>query len=260
MQNPKQTTMKSLTKAMDILQLFADCRRDMALKEIASRSGLNKTTVNRILATLVSRGFIKQRVKRGNYSLGPIYLEFSGIVKSEIQLRKIAISYLNKLAADIHESVLIAYGNGKSSDLFTETFHDSSQQSMLKVIPEEGTSLPLHATFAGKILLADMNEKELVAYFKGPIKTYTPNTITDLKIMKSHLKTVAADDVAVDEEEYTIGVRGIGTSIRDSEGKIAGAIGVLVPTARLSKSKLKELFPEIKSCARAISKELGFNE
>ena len=192
----KQKTMKSLTKALDILQLFADCRRDMALKEIAKLSGLNKTTVNRILATLVKRGFIKQRVKRGNYSLGPIYIEFSGIVKSEIQLRKIAVSYLNKLAADVHESVLIAYGNGRNKDLFTETFHDSTQQSMLRVVPEEGTSLPLHASFAGKILLANMAEKEVDAYFKGSIKGYTPNTITNLAEMKKHLRTVREEGIA----------------------------------------------------------------
>jgi IclR family KDG regulon transcriptional repressor len=258
-QQTKPKNMKSLTKALDILQIFMDSRRDMALGEISQKSGLNKTTVSRILSTLVSRNYIKQREKRGNYSLGPIYLEFSGIFKSDIQLRKVAGNYLTKLANSVHESVMIAYGNGRGT-VFTETFRDSQMSQILKVVPEEGISMPLHATGLGKILLANLSDQEIVAYFQNKgMKRYTPNTIVDLDKMKNHLITVRQEGIASDDEEFTVGVRGVGTGIRDNEGDIVASIAVVAPSVRLSRSRMRELIPEIRNCALEISKELGFN-
>jgi DNA-binding IclR family transcriptional regulator len=257
-ENGKQHTMKTINKALDVLQLFLNCRREMALGEVAKLSGINKTTLSRILSTLKKRDYIKQPSKRGNYSLGPIYLGFSGIIKNEIQLRKIAMSHLAKLASDVHESVIISCGNGLGI-VFTEIYYDPTQSSILKVVPEEGISMPLHATSSGKILLANMSEKQLEKYFRNkPLKSYTPNTIVDLNTMKNTLLIVRQEDVAQDNEEFALGVRGLGTGIRDGEGKIVGAIAILAPSVRLSRSRMRQLVPIIKNCANDISRELGF--
>ena len=259
MQDLKQETMKSLTKALDILALFLDNQGEMALSEIAKLSGLNKTTVSRIVSTLVKHGYLKQKEKRGKYSLGTIYLSFSGVVKSRLQLRSIAVPYLSKLSQQVHESTIIAYGNG-SEEVFTETFHDTSQpNSVLKIVPAEGTGMPLHSTATGKILLAYMSDEELEEYFNNKhLRRYTPNTITNINDMKNHLMIVRQEGIALDDEEFSLGVRGVAAGLRDSEGKIVGSFGVVAPSVRLTRAGMRELAPDVKSCAVEISRELGF--
>jgi IclR family KDG regulon transcriptional repressor len=261
MQDSKQETMKSLTKALDILDLFLDNQGEMALSGIAKLSGLNKTTVSRIVSTLVKHGYLKQREKRGKYSLGTIYLSFSGVVKSKLQLRSIVIPYLTKLSQQTHESVIIAYGNG-SEEVFTETFQDTSQsnsESMLRIVPMEGTRMPLHSPSTGKILLAYMSDEELERYFSNkPLKRYTPNTIMNINDMRNHLIIVKQEGVAFDDEEFALGIRGVAAGLRDSNDKIVGSIAVVAPSVRLTRAKMRELAPDVKSCAEEISGELGF--
>ena len=251
--------MKSLTKALGILDLFLDNQGEMALSQIAKLSGLNKTTVSRIVSTLVKHGYLKQKEKRGKYSLGTIYLSFTGVVKSKLRVRNIAITYLTKLSQQVHESALIAYGNG-NEEVFTETFHDTSQpNSVLRVVPVEGTGMPLHSTSVGKVLLANMSDEELEKYLNNKhLRHFTPNTIVNIKDMKKHLKTVRQKGIAFDDEEFSLGVRGVATGLRDSEGKIVGAIAVVAPSVRLTRARMQELASDVTSCAVDISTELGF--
>jgi DNA-binding IclR family transcriptional regulator len=251
--------MKSLAKALGILDLFLDNQGEMALSQIAKLSGLNKSTVSRIVSTLVKHGYLKQKEKRGNYSLGTIYLNFSGVVKEKLQLRSIAIPYLTKLSKQVHESIMIAYGDGKE-EVFTETFHDTSRpDNVLRIVPEEGTGMPLHSTSLGKVLLANMPDEELEKYFNSkPRKYFTPNTITNINDMKNHLMSAKQEGIAFDDEEFSIGVRGVGAGLRDSEGKIVGAIAVVAPAVRLTRARMRELASDVKSCAMEISRELGF--
>ena len=75
-------TLKSITKALKILELFLDNKDEMVLGDIARSSGLEKTTVCRIVSVLVMHGFLKQRKKRGKYSLGIRFLDLGGALRS----------------------------------------------------------------------------------------------------------------------------------------------------------------------------------
>lgn len=251
--------MKSLQKALDILELFWKHHDELSLAEMAALSHHNKAAVFRIVSTLAKRGYLKQEKARGKYSLGNVFLEFSGIVKGNVEIRDLAIPYLVELSRFVKESVLIAIWDGKNS-VFTETFHETSYSSgPLKVIPEEGTSIPLYCTCPGKIILANMSEEEHIQYFKKTeMEKRTPNTIVDLPILKKEFPDIRNENIAFDDEEYVLGVRGVASGIRGSRGHIVGAICVIGPSVRLSKDTLKKMGPTVRSFAVRISKALGY--
>lgn len=253
--------MKTLNKSLNILKLFLKDANEKTLDEITKLSGVNKTSVIRIISTFVNHGFLKQRKRRGKYSLGSIYFDFTSVLKRNLRLRDVAVPYLAKLSKQLNESVIIAYGDGREG-VITETFQDMSRRNtILRVVPAEGSDMQLHSTSLGKILLANMPEKALETYFSDETVTrFTPNTITDLNSMRSHLLPVREEDVAFDDEEFSLGVRGVAAGLRDNEGMIIGAIAVIAPTVRLTRSKMQELRPVIKNCALEISRELGFKE
>jgi IclR family transcriptional regulator, KDG regulon repressor len=258
----KQNNIKSLAKSLDILKLFLDSRNnDLSLTEIATASKLTKSTVSRIVSTLTSAGYLKQKEKRGKYSLGTIFLSFSGVIKNKIAIRKVAIPYLNELNRTTGESVVFSVWNGDGVAL-VETFNQVNDiKEPLKVSPAEGNILPLHASSMGKIILASMSDEEVGKYFtEGNIVHFTPNTITDINEMRNQLIIVRKEGVAFDDEEYHIGIRGIAAGLKDVDGKIIGSIGVVAPSVRFTRSKLRELAPIVKKYALDISAEEGYSE
>jgi IclR family transcriptional regulator, KDG regulon repressor len=257
----EQDNIKSLKKALDILKLYLTSKNEeLSLTEIAEASQLTKSTVSRIVTTLTSCGYMRQREKRGKYSLGTIYLEFSGALKKRLKIRNIAIPLLNELNQTLNEAVVLAVWN-RSNIALVETFNETtSTKEPLRVVPTEGNNLPLHASSLGKIILASMSNEELEGYFNNSntIKDYTPNTITDINDMRNHLFIVRKEEVAFDDEEYHIGIRGLAAGLKDGEGKLVGAIGVVAPSVRFTRARLRELVPAVKKCAFDISAELGF--
>jgi len=247
--------MRAIKKTFDVLELFLNDKDEFSLSELSKLSGINKTTVSRITSMLVKLGYLRQREKRGKYSLGTKFLDFSGYIKTRIGIRDIAIPYLNKLSQLVGESVIMAIWDGREA-VIHETFHANH---FLQVVPDEGTRMPLHSTAVGKIIIAGMTEEEFQRYFKGrTLEHTTPNTITDLNDIIKHTIIVRREDIAFDDEEYSIGVRGVSAGLRNNRENIIGAVGVLGPSVRLTHDRMREIVPAIKNCAMQISRELGY--
>ncbi len=247
--------MKSINKTLDILELFINGEIEISLSDLADKSGLNKSTVSRITSTLVQRGYLVQKEKRGKYSLGMKFLDFSGIIKSRIKIRDVAIPHLIKLSQQVNESVLLALWDGEATVL-SETIHANYP---LRVVPDEGTRVPLHSTGVGKIILANMTEEEFERYFKNrTLERYTPNTITDLNDLKKHIMLVKQEGLSFDDEEYFPGVRNVSAAIKNSDRKAIAAFGVIGPSVRLTRARISEIAPAVKNCALEISRELGY--
>jgi len=249
--------MKSLDKALDILELFLEADEDISLSDLARMSGLDKSTVNRITTAFVRRGYLKQQGKRGKYSLGAKFLDYSGIVKKRIRIRDLAIPHMTKLAASANESVILATLDGQQA-VHSETVHANHP---LRIVPDEGTKVPLYCTGVGKILLAYMAEQGIDSYIESnELKRFTSNTITDPNQLRTHLVTIAKEGIAYDDEENYVGVRNVAAPVRDREGKVVASVGVLGPTVRLTRTRMLEVVPDVKECALKISRELGFKD
>lgn len=247
--------MKSLQKSIDILELFLDNEVEISLSDLSKLSGFNKSTVNRIASTLVKRGYLKQRDKRGKYSLGMKFLDFSGVIKNRIRVRDVAIPYLMNLSRLVNESVIMAIWDGREA-VITETFHANQA---LKVVPDEGSTIPLHCTASGKIILANMADEELKRYYNNKsLERHTPNTITALNDLKKHIIVVKQEGIAFDDEEFAVGVRGVSAAIINAEGHVIGSAGVVGPSVRLTRDKMRESIPDVKSCALEISRGVGW--
>ena len=248
---------KSLSKALDILILFLDRKEELTLSEICKITGLGKSTAGRLTSTLVDYDFLRQPEFRGKFSLGTIYFGFSGLIKSRLPLRRVAIPYLLKLSQRVGEAVVIAYGDGSQS-VFTETYHDTSIKAPLLIAQDEGTAMPLHATSIGKIMLAEMSEGEVEKYFsENKLERNTSNTVVDLEYFNNQLVIVKKQGVAFDLEEFQTGTRGVAAGIRGDEGSLIGGIAVVAPAVRLPSNQLQDIVNEVKSCANEISIAMG---
>jgi len=255
----KMGNVRLIDRTFDILELFLTSgKSDMRLSELAQLTGLDEATVNRIAATLIKRGYLRQQEKRGKYSLGMKFLDYSGIIKRQNRIRDIAMPYLFRLSQLIDETVILSFLNVQNGHLsiHNETIHTSQP---LRIVPDEGTQFTFHCTSSGKIFLSAITKSELDNYLNfTELKAYTANTITDVKQLKTHLMMVAKEGISFDDEEHILGARGVSTGIKDSEGKLVAVVSVLGPTIRLTRKHILEIASDIKRCALEISKQMGY--
>jgi IclR family transcriptional regulator, KDG regulon repressor len=243
--------MKIVTKACQLLELFLDHGDELSLEELARFSQLNKATTRRIAVALMENGFIKQTHKRGKYSLGMRFLDYSGLIKKNNRVMNAASPYLIKLSQTINESVGLALWDGMKAAV-VQYFHANH---LLKVVPDEGTRVSMYNSAIGKAILAQFKEDEIDRYLHEPFQQFTPNTISSPAELKNHLRIVRKEGVAYDDEEFAEGVRSVGVVIKTRSGELVGAINIMGPSVRLSRERLREMVPLLKNCALDISKE-----
>jgi IclR family transcriptional regulator, KDG regulon repressor len=249
---------KSVNKALNILELFQKYKGEMTLGEIAGALEIDKTTVNSLALTLVKQGFLKQRKKRGKYSLGMKLLDIVGSNYNAFETKNTAIPYiLVELGRLVNESVSFTVWYGSGVLLSRSLVNGES----LDTIPADWDSAGLHQTCVGKIILANMSNDDLNRYFRR--KTLSKNTSDlniDIEQMKKQLAVVKRKGLAFEDEEHQLAVSGVAAGVKNSEGETIGAVHVMGPSVRLTHTVLERIAPSVQRCALKISIELGYSE
>ena len=248
--------MRTLNRTLDILEVFLKIEGDnIRLSELARLSGLNKATVNRIVSDLVNRGYLNQPKPRGKYYLGTKFIRFNHLIMQKSKLGLVAPPYLTKLAESVKDCVLLAVLDDEQA-LVSAVI---GSQHLLRIALEVGVRIPLYCTGQGKAILAGMTEAELDEYLsKVTLKQLTENTITSASELKAHLMVVANEGVAYDDEDQYIGIRNVAAGIMNADGKVIAAVGVIGPSVRMTRTRMREIAPQVKQCAAEISKALGY--
>jgi IclR family transcriptional regulator, KDG regulon repressor len=257
----QEENMKSLVKTFDILEIFLHGPEEISVTDISKTLGLNKTTVSRIMLKLTNRGYLRQVEVRGKYTLGTIFLEYSGILKSRMKIRDIAVPFLIELSRKVKESTMLAvWDTRNTTSVITESFHDTAYlNSPLRVVPDEGISMPFYCTCLGKIFLASKSKTELQAYLKSnKLERLTPNTIVDIEEISKQILEIKRTGVSYDNEEYHLGVRGVAVPLFNNEEITVGSISIVAPSVRMSPSSIQGFVPLLEGYASEISRQLGY--
>src|SRR3954470_20106006 len=94
---------KTVVRSMDIVNLFIE-HTELSFQEIIDLSGIPKTSVYRMLASLEEMGFV-EKGSDSKYRLGLLFLKFGHLVLARIDIRQIAYPFMNELHNDIKEAI-----------------------------------------------------------------------------------------------------------------------------------------------------------
>jgi IclR family transcriptional regulator, KDG regulon repressor len=249
---------QSVAHALDVLEQFRGETDELGVTELSKRLKLHKNNVFRILATLQSRSYIEQNKANDNYRLGVKCLELGQTFIHQRGMLKQVKPILADLAKKTGETSYISILRG-SDVVYLDAVETSST---VRVISRVGLHMPLHATAAGKSLIAHESEEELRRRFDGDsLPRHTKTTITDLNDLLKELAAVRESGYSVDREEWEEGLRCIACPIRDYTRKVIGAISVSGPAHRLTDDRIQEvLASEVVHASKELSRLLGFRE
>lgn len=244
--------LKSVLKALAALECFSVRERKLSTSEIARRTGLPRGTAHRVLTTLRQAGLLEQ--ERDKYRLGLKLFELGNVVLANMDLQREAKSFVEALTKVTGEAVHLCVFDGRQTTLVSRV--ESSRERTNRVVVVEAS--PAHCTSTGKAALAFQPEGVVARVIALGLRAYTPRTITDETLLWRELEEIRQRGYAIDDEEYSLGVRCVGAPIRNVSGRVFASISVSGPARRMTKAKVASTSRLVVQYADGISAQLGF--
>jgi len=220
----------AVLKALDILDLLAQTKAPLPLKEIARRLEQPESSAHRLLASLTAKGYVQQRDPNGPYSLGWKVVLLARALQPELRLTQELRPCLEDLVRQLKHTVNLGVLNG-ARVLYLDCL--VPDQSMSLYTPP-GLSVPAHATALGKCLLAHLpaGERE-AAVERLDLAPSTPTTITDRAELLRALEEIRERGYAVDASEFVRGVTCVAVPVKDLSGRAVAAISTTARSVEL---------------------------
>lgn len=247
---PATRQVASVGRALAVLDALAAGPGELGTNDIARRTGINASTVSRLLATLAAAGLVEHVGRSGRYRLGIRLVHLGHAVLSRLDVRELARPHLRALVQATDETATLSIAGDRAAVTIDFVRSPASVQSVAQV----GRPSVAHATATGKVMLAFGG----VALPAGRLEAYTARTLTDRGALAAELDRVRARGWAESLGEREDDLNAIAAPVRDSDGELAAIVGVQGPAARFTTRTMGEALEALRHHAGAISDELGY--
>ncbi|MDQ0867033.1 DNA-binding IclR family transcriptional regulator [Arthrobacter globiformis] len=245
---------QSVDRALQILEILA---RDghAGVSDIADEMGVHKSTVSRLLGSLVSREIVRQNNDRGKYQLGFGILRLASSIPGRLSLVHEARPILESLADHYKETVNLAVLRSN----YAVNVDQAMGPSTLATSDWVGSLTPLHATSSGKVLLAALpaEERSRVLQEVG-LPALTPRTITDRDTLENQLLDVSRNGYAVVHEEFETGLTAVAVPVYNHFGTVIGSVSISGPSFRFDPENTPGLIQGLQEAGLNISGKIGY--
>lgn len=246
---------KSVGRALDIIQLVSQSRNGMGVTELANQMDINKSSVYRILSTLSQYGYIEKDEKNDKYKLGYTFLDIGSRLLESLDLRKEARPYLLELEQETNEVIhLVVYDQGEV--VYIEKLEGNE---LMRMHSQVGKRAPMHCTSVGKAILAHLSVEQVdqILEEKG-MPQHTSYTLVDKESLFKDLEKIRTCGYALDLEENEYGITCVAVPIFDYNGDICAAVSISGSTMRMTKERMDSLYPRMIQIGQQISSRMGF--
>jgi DNA-binding IclR family transcriptional regulator len=222
---PATRQVAAVQRAVAILGELADARTELGTNEIARRTGINVSTISRILATLVSGGLVEHVAATGRYRLGIGVLRLANAMHERLDIRTLARPYLVELAGLIRETATLSVPG--EHEAITLDFAQSPLS--VRSVAEVGRTSAAHATAVGKVFLA--HGGTLPA---GSLPVYTERTIVDPAVLEVEVARARERGWAEALGEREEDLNAVAAPVLTAAGRLVAVLGVQGPAVRFN--------------------------
>ena len=225
------------------------------LLDISNELELNKSTVHRILNSLICMDYVKQDPDTSKYSLTFKICSLSNQVLSHNSLIDIARPYIQDLAEQTGETVHLVQMEGINAVYIDKV---EAPHNSVRMVSMVGKTIPLYCSGVGKAILADMDDDQIRQIWEqSELHTYTANTVTDYNTFLKVIATIRNNGYSMDNEEMEIGVRCIAVSLGCVHHKLPYAISISAPKARMKDKQITQYKKLLLNTKKQLLAELG---
>lgn len=235
---------QSIHRTVSLLRTVAEYNgRGSRLSQIARKAGLPITTVHRILAALVSEGFIEHDPMSKHYHLG-IELYTLGIKAQQFAIRDKYRMSLECIAQETEDSVYLVMRSGFDA-LCVE--HIESKFPIRIMAYNVGSRRPLGIGTASLALLSFSRDYEIETILEANKLQYKKHNNKTVQNLRSLINLTRKFGYVFNEGNYMKGVNGVGVPIYNHQGNVVAAISVAAISERIDQARSKKIARLIKS-------------
>lgn len=243
----------AVLRSLDILELFLERHDGMTKAEIVAVTGIPRSSVHELLATLSDRDYLRLDPTTGSYQLGVKVYRLGNAFGDQLDLRVIADRAARALSATIDETVNVGVLDGLQVIYLSKV--DSSRA--VRLVSRMGGTLPASCTAVGKALLAFASAPTITELQAGPLARLTERSITEQPRLAEDLARTRSLGTSYESGESTPDVTCVGAPVRDHTGSVVASMSISVPDLRWPQRTEDEWRRLIKDAADAMSDELG---
>ena len=251
---PDAHYVKSLDKAMTLLEALAQADAALALTDLAQRVGLPLPTTHRLLTTLERRRFVQFDGEQGRWSIGVRAFIVGNAFLPRRNLMRAAMPVLRRLMEESGETTNLAVESGGEAVFLAHV----ECRDMMRASSRPGSRVALYCSGVGKALLSAMSAEEVtrVLHERG-LNRITPTTIDTPEKMAAELERIRRQGFAYDDQEHAKGVRCVAAPVFDDAGRPLAAISLSGPSARITDERVPVLGQQVALAARHVTGDLG---
>jgi len=213
-------TIKVLNRSLRIMDTLMEIKQPMGVNEIAKICGINLSTAFRILKTLKINGWVFQ-CEDDRYIPGEKISFVTEKNNFYMALKEVSFYVMNELTKRESQAMNLVVRQQNSCIILQQ----SRTNRLIDFVPPVGTSLPIHASAAGKLLtceLPDVLKKVIMETIS--FELLTPNTISRKNDFIMELEKVNEQHYAFDFHESIENGCCIAVPVRNKTGEIIAAL------------------------------------
>ena len=240
-------------KLDQVLALFSLDRTELTGPEIAALIKRPKSTVYRLLASFTGAGYLDQDRDTGRYRVGIRLAALGDVARHSTSIQRQALPMLRDLTeatGELADLTVLADTQLVTIEV-VESLHPIRVPGLL------GGHPPLHATAAGKVLLAWQPEHELKRLLRPPLKRFTSRTITDRARLMTELARTRRNGYAQVWSEWFDDLVSVAAPVRNHRANVIAALAVGLPESRCDKAKIVVMGKAAMKAAAQLSAQLG---
>jgi DNA-binding IclR family transcriptional regulator len=245
-------TSAGVLATLAVLDLLA-ARSPLSLSEISRELDLAKSTLHRICAVLVDRGWAV-RDGDGRFSLGIRALRL-GSSSSELPIvtafKTVAAEFLTRH----DETIALAIVDGLES-LFV-ALEETSQP--VRLVTHVGSKTPAFASASGRVVLASHPPAAIAAMYGGKLLvTPTGRRLNGVAELQALLAEVRERGYAENVEETADGLYAASVPVANGDGVTLAALTALIPVSRITPSRRERIVADLRTLGMELSELVGW--
>ncbi len=248
-----EPVLQTADRALHVLELLAE--EGMTASEIQKKLELNKSTVHRLMMTLLNRGFVERNEATGIYQIGLKLVEISSIRLNHVELKTEAVPYLHHLANKVNQSVQLAiFDEGEA--VFIEKVEKYKSFHMYCQI---GKRIPIYCSAVGKSLMLDRPDQEIIKILKQTaLVPFTKQTKTSIEDVMQDIYRGRKEGYTRDEAEHEENVYCVSMPVYDYRSRIVAAVSVTGFSDEVFQDEGESVRNALANTCMEISKRLGY--
>jgi IclR family transcriptional regulator, acetate operon repressor len=217
---------QAIERAFAVLGALGD--GPLGVTGVADRVSLPKSTVARLLASLVAEGAVEQVPDGTDYRIGNRLVTLAAGVQPTRSLVALVRPHLVRLSESTGETAGLSIPDG----FLVHYVDQEDSHHPVGIRDWTGTRLPMHAVSSGLVFLAHMPPAELDRFLARPLERFAAATVTDPAQVRERIRRVRLDGIAWTRDEMAEGISSVAAAVADESGEVIGAIHVHGPSYR----------------------------